>query len=190
MAIVYPYGENIYINQTNVCTNACVFCIRRGNSGLDGYNLWLAEEPSAEDILQALRKNEIQGEAVFCGFGEPMVRLDRLLTVARGLKERGWWVRINTNGHADLIHGYETVPRLEGLVDAINVSLNAQDGKTYQRLCNPLFADRAYPVLLDFARKVREYVPEVILSVVNYPGVDVQACREIADEMGTEFRLR
>jgi len=190
MAIVYPYGGNLYINQTNVCTNSCVFCIRRGNPGLGGYNLWLEEEPRAEDILKELGKEKIPGEVVFCGFGEPMVRLQRLLKVARGLKERNIRVRVNTNGHSDLIHGFNTAPSLEGLVDAINVSLNAQDGETYRRLCNPLFGDRAYPALLDFARKAKYYVPEVILSVVDYPGVDVTACRKIAEEMGAIFRLR
>ena len=190
MAIVYPYGENIYINQTNVCTNACVFCIRRGNSGLGGYSLWLEEEPGAEEILQALDKSEKPGEAVFCGFGEPLFRLGRVLDIARGLQERNWRVRINTNGHADLIHGFDTTPRLEGLIDAINVSLNAQDESTYCRLCNPLFQGRAYPALQQFAERVRDHVPEVILSVVDHPLVDLSACQRIAEKMGVNFRIR
>lgn len=190
MAIVYPYGNNMYINMTNACTNSCAFCIRRGNTGLGGYNLWLKEEPTAEDVLHALEKVEVKGEAVFCGFGEPMVRLERLLKIARGLKEVGWQVRINTNGHADLIHGYNTGPQLEGLIDSINVSLNAQDGETYRRICNPLFGERAYPAMLDFARKVRKFVPHVVLSVVDYPGIDTRACRDLAEKMGTDFRLR
>ncbi len=190
MAIVYPYGENMYINLTNVCTNACVFCIRRGNSGLGGYKLWLEEEPRAGEVLAALDRSGKKGEAVFCGFGEPLVRLERVLEIARGLKERDWRVRINTNGQADLIHGFDITPRLEGLIDAINVSLNAQDEPTYRRLCNPLFQDRAYPALLQFAERVGAHVPQVILSVVNHPLVNMRACQKIAEKMGVNFRIR
>ena len=190
MAIVYRYGENLYINLTNACTNACVFCIRKGNTGLGGYNLWLGEEPSPEDVFQAVDNEEKFGEAVFCGFGEPLVRPYRVLEISRGLKKRGWPVRVNTNGHAELISSYDIVSDLSQVIDAISVSLNAQDNPTYQKISNPVFGEKAYPALLDFSRKAVNKIPDVTLSVVEHPLVDIEECRKKAEKLGAKFRVR
>lgn len=55
-------------------------------------------------------------ELVFCGYGEPLERLDDLLKIAGYVKSHTHLsVRINTNGLADLIHGRETARRSGGL---------------------------------------------------------------------------
>ena len=51
MTILYDYKESLYINMTNKCPCACVFCIRDetdhvGNSD----SLWLDHEPTVEEV--------------------------------------------------------------------------------------------------------------------------------------------
>lgn len=41
MTITYEYGDNLYINVTNRCPNACDFCLRNNSTGsLYADNLW------------------------------------------------------------------------------------------------------------------------------------------------------
>ncbi len=190
MTIVYPYRGNLYINLTNRCTNNCVFCLRHSFKGVGGYNLWLEKEPSAQEVIEAIGDPAAYEEIVFCGFGEPTLRLETMLEICRWLQEKNVRVRVDTNGHGDLIHGESILPGLQGLVHVLSISLNAHDAKTYKELCRPEFGSRAYEGLLEFAQKAPDYVPEVILSVVNLSRVDLDKCREIALKMGVGFKIR
>jgi TatD DNase family protein len=98
-------------------------------------------------------------------------------------------VRINTNGHGNLINKKNILPELEGLVDNISVSLNAQDEDTYDRICKPTFVN-AFQEVISFIRKARTYVPEVSITVVTHKGVDIEKCRKIANDLGVQFRVR
>jgi TatD family-associated radical SAM protein len=133
-----------------------------------------------------------RSEVVFCGYGEPTIRLIELLEVASRVRELRPSVRIrlNTNGLGNLYHRRNIVPDLAGAVDTVSVSLNAQDGETFERLCRPGIGPDAYNSLLDFSRKCIEAGLKVILTVVEHTEVDVKACREIAEGMGAAFRIR
>ncbi|HHT9132766.1 MAG TPA: radical SAM protein, partial [Candidatus Tripitaka californicus] len=74
--------------------------------------------------------------------------------------------------------------------DSIFISLNSPTEEGYRELCSPSFGERAYPSLLAFTRQARDFIPEVTLSVVDVPGLDVEACRQIARELGVKFRVR
>ena len=57
MTILYDYKESLYINMTNKCPCACVFCIRDetdhvGNSD----SLWLDHEPTVEEVKNEFEK--------------------------------------------------------------------------------------------------------------------------------------
>ncbi len=189
--LVYEIGPRLYVNLTNRCTNNCTFCIRRTGPTVAGADLWLDGEPPAEDYIRAIPHPERYEEVVFCGYGEPLLRLDALIAVARHVKEHSETpVRVDTNGQANLYHGRNVLPDLVGVVDAFSISLNAQDNETYQKLSRPTFGERAYPAVLAFAREAVRLFPKVILTVVDVPGVDVEACRRIAESMGAAFRVR
>ena len=65
---VYEVGENLYINVTNKCSNKCSFCIRNGHDGMNGKNLWLDKEPTAQEIIDSLPEDLTKyKEVVFCG---------------------------------------------------------------------------------------------------------------------------
>ena len=193
--VFYEYGSGLYANITNRCPCRCEFCIRGMTDGLGtADSLWLKREPSAEEILLMLKEWNLSRyeELVFCGYGEPTERLEDLLSISRWVKENtGLRIRINTNGLADLIHEEETAPMLEGLVDVVSVSLNQCTAEKYDRLCHPRFGEKAFPAILHYTRDVQQYVPDVIMSVVNViPEEDIASCRRIAAELGVPLRVR
>lgn len=189
--LVYRIDDRLYVNLTNRCTNDCTFCIRRSGPGVAGAGLWLEREPPAEEYIRAIPDPDRYAEIVFCGYGEPLLRPDVLEAVARDIRARSQTpIRVNTNGQAELALRRDILSGLVGLVDTFSISLNAQDNATYRALCRPAFGDRAYPAVLEFARRAARLFPRVVLTVVDVPGVDVEACRRIAESLGVEFRVR
>lgn len=137
--------------------------------------------------------DEAVDEVVFCGYGEPTLRLDTLVRVACGVK--ALWpdmpVRINTNGLANLQYGEDITPLLHGCVDTVSISLNAPTAQEYAALCRPAFGEKAYEGLIDFARCARAQVPHVVMTVVDVIGPEaVEACRRVAEAAGVEYRVR
>ena len=109
---------------------------------------------------------------------------------ATWLKQQGVTVRINTDGQANLVHGRNIIPELQGLVDSISVSLNAADPETYQKYCRSTFGLDAYQGVKDFLTAAKGVIPSVTATVVTLPGLDLAACRKAAEELGVEYRER
>ncbi len=187
--IAYQIRDSLYLNITNRCTNACSFCVKFRSDFVKGHRLRLSQEPTEEEITLSIGDPSLYKEVVFCGYGEPLERLDAVKDVARWIKERGGRVRINTNGHANLIHKRDILPELKGLVDSISVSLDAQDEATYNRLCKPVFKN-AHAEIIRFIRQAKEFIPDVQATVVELEGVDIEKCREIAAQLGVKLRIR
>lgn len=155
------------------------------------YKLWLKTEPTAQQVIEQLGDVKEYSEVVFCGFGEPTIKLNELIEIAKKVKADGGRVRINTNGHANLFHGRNVVPELAGLVDVMSISLNAPTAEEYQKICRSRYGLEAFDGMLDFARKCVGVIPEVVLSVVDVlPQEDIEKCRQIAQQVGAKFRIR
>ncbi len=187
--IAYRIRDSLYLNLTNRCTNRCCFCVRQRDPYVKGHNLCLDREPSALEIIAAIGDPSPYKEVVFCGYGEPLLRLETVREVAQWLKERHARIRVNTNGQASLFHGRDVIPELSGLVDEYSVSLNAPDREEYNRLCSPENPS-AWDAMLDFIRRARESSANVSVTAVAIPGVDMDACRALASELGVSFRPR
>ncbi|MHB8415560.1 MAG: TatD family nuclease-associated radical SAM protein [Acidiferrobacteraceae bacterium] len=191
--IIYAIRGRLYINLTSRCWLRCGFCPKfDGRWEIDGASLRLArrEEPSVVEVLAAIDAAGPCHEVVFCGFGEPTLRLDAVLVLGRTLRRRHLQVRLNTDGLASLRHRRDVTPDLAGAIDTVSISLNAQDEETYTRHCLPP-GPGAYPALLDFAARAVRHVPTVTLSAIEgLDGVDVAACRHIAATIGAGFRTR
>jgi TatD DNase family protein len=100
-------------------------------------------------------------------------------------------LRINTNGLANLVHGRSIVPELIPLVRNFSVSLNAPSAEEYQRLCHSRYGAAAYEEVKRFIRECRESGATVIVTVVAVPGLDLEACRKVAEEeLGVTLRVR
>jgi TatD DNase family protein len=189
--IVYPIRNSLYLNLTNRCSNLCTFCAKKASYVVKGHDLELSREPSAEELVQAVGDPQRYQEIVFCGFGEPLLRLETVKTVAAELKKKGARVRIDTDGQANLVYGRNILPELKGLVDAVSVSLNAENPEKYQRLCRSPFGEESFHGILDFIREAKKVIPEVVATIVQMPGVDVEACRRLAEEeLGVKFKRR
>jgi TatD DNase family protein len=189
--IVYTIRNTLYLNLTSRCTARCTFCHRLDDPSVKGFNLRLRTEPSAQELIHEIGNPARFDEVVFCGYGEPTLRLEVIKEVARAVKARGGRVRLNTNGHGNLIHKRNILPELAGLVDAVSVSLNAQNAEKYLAICQPAYGLGTYDSVLAFIKAAKQYIPEVIVSVVHLPTVDVKACERMArQELGVKFRLR
>ena len=199
MTISYEYEGALYVNLTNRCDCACVFCLRRnGHKGsIYADNLWLEHEPTRQEALDNLLARDFSQyrELVFCGFGEPMYRTDDIVWLVDELKKRVPNlppVRINTNGHANLILGRDVCPELKGRIDTVSISLNAITAQEYVALCHPVQGEAAYQAMLDFARESKQYVPHVILTIVDKDKTpeEIQTCKDIARDLGVKLRIR
>ena len=187
--IAYKIRDSLYLNITNRCTNRCSFCIRFRTNYVKGHNLRLEKEPTALQVIKAIKDPKDYKEVVFCGIGEPLMRLEIVKKVAKWIKENGGKVRINTNGHGNMIHGKNILPELSGIVDSLSISLDAENKKKYNRACKPEFED-AFDGVISFIKDAKEIIPEVKVTVVNIPLVDVEKCRELAKELGVKLSVR
>jgi len=189
--ISYDLRGSRYLNVTNRCTLRCAFCPKFNDSWtVAGYDLRLPEEPNAEQLIAAAGDPRAFQEIVFCGLGEPTLRLYTVLETGTELRRRGGRVRLNTDGLANLIHGRDVTPDFEDSIDAISISLNAQNEDIYNRHCRPPMPG-AFEALLDFATRAREFVPNVSLTAIEgLPDVNIPACQAIAERLGVGFRRR
>ncbi len=189
--IAYRIRNSLYLNITNRCTNHCAVCAKFKSYTVKGHYLRLREEPDFADVVRAAGPEpEKYDEVVFCGFGEPLIRVDLVRQAGMHFKRLGCKIRIDTDGLANLVHKRNVLPELM-FVDCISVSLNAPDSDTYQRLVKTPFGDKAYPALLYFLREAKKFIPKVVASVVAVPGLDIEACRKVAeDDLGVAFRIR
>ncbi|HEW80733.1 MAG TPA: radical SAM protein, partial [Nitrospirae bacterium] len=139
--------------------------------------------------IKAIKDPKDYKEVVFCGIGEPLMRLDVVKKVSKWIKEQGGKVRVNTNGHGNMIHGRDILPELSGIVDSFSISLDAENKKKYNKACKPEFKD-AFEGVIAFIKEAKKTVSEVQVTVVNIPLVDVEKCRELASELGVRLSIR
>ena len=195
--ITYEYGDNLYVNPTNRCNFNCEFCLRHNGSGGSIYthNLWLRREPTKEEILDSIESRDLTKyrQLVFVGFGEPTYRFDDICWVIDQMKAHGTkiFTRMDTNGTGSVINGRDITPEFAGRFDMVSISLNTDTAEKYDALRHPNFP-RAYEAMLNFARRVKAYVPTVMMTVVDtIPAEEIEHCRKICEEdVGATYRVR
>lgn len=196
MNISYEIGNKLYLNITNKCPCACTFCIRQNGDGAYGSDpLWLEHQPTADEVIENLKTRQLDSyeEIIFCGYGEPTCELDILKTAAKYIRSMTKTpIRLNTNGLSDLINKRETPAEFEGLVDIISISLNASDAEAYAKVTRPSFKDvNCFEEMLSFAKRVKNYVPGVMLTVVDIIGEEeIARSQAVADKAGIALRVR
>ncbi|MCR4880541.1 MAG: TatD family nuclease-associated radical SAM protein [bacterium] len=197
--LVYFVSGKMYINLTNLCTCKCVFCIRDLNATVEGVDMHLDNlKADADEVIKYINElsDKIGSEVVFCGYGEPMIELESLEKVAKYVKENypNVKIRVNTNGHANLIYKRDVLPELVGLVDTFSVSLNAENADLYKKITQCCYdADIAYQGMKDFIKESVKLGFNTYATVVDgFDGakVDVKMCEKIAVELGANFRVR
>lgn len=188
----YRLKDNLYINMTNRCPNDCVFCLRRGCDGLDGSRLWLDLEPTHDELLAEVVSAISQRpphEVVFCGFGEPTMRWNDVVTLAKYIRKSGIRTRLDTNGLGNLINGRNIIPELVECFDAVSVSLNAADDISYNRLCRSRYAG-AFGAVVGFIRECASAAISTTASMVAGKAEGAEEVRKMAEDLGVGFRIR
>jgi TatD DNase family protein len=192
--IAYTIRDSVYLNVTGKCTSACTFCHRSTDQVVKGHDLRLRHDPTPDEMMAALEDEnwKDRSEVVFCGYGEPTIRLPEITRVVSELRQRDPTVkiRLNTNGLGNMYHSRNIVHELTFGIDTVSVSLNAQDEETFMRLCRPTYGQGSYNSVLDFSKKCVDAGIDTVLTVVSHPDVDIEACRAIAEKMGARFRVR
>jgi TatD family-associated radical SAM protein len=169
--------------------------VRNITGGLSGYTLWLDREPTADEVWSRFQDEARSSdrEAVWCGYGEPTMRLDTVIDLTKRIRKAypNLKVRLDTDGLAKLRNRTREVAKElnDAGIDSVSVSLNAETEEKYEELCRPSLP-RAYLAVLDFAEDCRRYFAEVRLTVVNMEDIDIIKCRTIAENLGCDFKVR
>jgi TatD DNase family protein len=190
VSFTYKIGSALYINVTNRCNADCVFCDRKGEAIIKGYNLKMtkSEEPAAEIYIKEIGDPKNYSEIVFCGYGEPTIRWDVVKEIAKYVKDNGGKTRMNSDGHGSFINKRDITPELKGLIDTVSISLNSVNPEQYGKLMR--VEPSMHAEMLDFARKAKEYT-HVVMSVVGMSVIDTDAAKKfVTEEIGVDFRER
>lgn len=195
MTILYDYKESLYVNLTNQCPCACVFCIRKETDHMgDSGSLWLKHEPSVEEVKEELKKYDLEkyDEVVFCGYGEPLVKLNEVIEIGKHIKSiSNVKVRVNTNGLSDLIHEKDTAVLLKNAIDAVSISLNAPNKTRYNEVTRPKFGEKSFEALLKFAKDCKDNIKEVNFSVVDeITDIEIEESKALAKDLNISLRVR
>jgi len=191
VSFTYQLNGNLYINITNRCNADCYFCEREGEAVLKGYNLSMkkSEEPSADVYIKEIGNPKKYNEIIFCGYGEPTIRWDVVKDISKYVKDNGGQTRLNTDGHGNVINKKDITPEMKGLIDIVSISLNSADPGQYSKIMG-IKTDMFYE-MKDFVLKSKQYVKEVVLTIVNVPEVDIERARNFTEEeLGITFRER
>ncbi len=192
--LVYWINNTLYVNASSRCSNSCVFCVRNFTDGVYGFDLRMSRDPTPEELVQAVLRRTADGfkEVAIVGFGEPLLNLESVLQVLNVVTEQlGLPTRMNSNGQGLLLYPDRDVPLelAEAGLDEIQVSLNAPDAETYVKLCRPEFGVKTFDSVVGFVKRC-SVLMETKISVVELPGLDIEACRQLADRLGVGFRVR
>lgn len=192
-----PEGKrNLYVNVTNKCNCACTFCLRNMKKMAEEHSLWLKSIPSETDFKQALDAVpwEYIKEVVFCGFGEPTMRLDLLVNLLHYVKEKHpeLSTRLNTNGLGELEYGREIAADFKGVLDTVSISLNASNAERYLELTRAKYGLKSYEGMLTFAEHCKKYIPNVVLTIVDKVEgpAEIAKCKEICAKRNLTLRVR
>ena len=190
VSYTYLIGNSLYINVTNRCNADCVFCDRKGEATISGYNLKMtkSQEPPAETYIKEIGDPKKYSEIVFCGYGEPTIRWDIVKDVAKYVKDNGGKTRINTDGHGNFINKKDITPEMKGLIDTVSISLNSTDPEQYAKLMQ--VDPKLHKEMIDFAKKAKQYT-NVVMSIVGLNSVDTEKAKDfVTNEIGVAFRER
>lgn len=200
MTLTYETGGNLYLNVTNQCPCACEFCIRKNDDGAYGSDpLWLEHEPTMQEMQDALAERDLTAypEIVFCGYGEPTMRLHFICELAAYIREicPTAVLRINTNGLTELYSpdaDGTAAKRVAKAFDKVSISLNGGDSAVYNRVTRPKgMPDNAFDTMLSFASVCKAEGAEVAFTVVDVITPDeIAAAQKKADELGIPLHVR
>ena len=143
---------------------------------------------------ERLARRGVYQELVFCGFGEPTMRMDALN--AAGLYVRLHHpeipLRLNTIGLGSLVQGRDIVPELALFLDSVSVSVNTADPRQWEAIHRPRpeYRSGGFSAVRSFIERCLRARIRVRMTAIELPGVDLEAVRAYARAAGAEFLAR
>ncbi len=99
-------------------------------------------------------------------------------------------MRLNTDGHGNVINHKNIVPELVGLVDSISISLNSTDPKEYGELMR-VDGAKMFPAMIEFAKECMKHRFDVTMTIVDLDSANEDRARQFVErEVGAKFRNR
>ena len=128
---------HVYVNLTNRCPCACTFCLRQTKVMSESHTLWLKEEPTVDEIMKEFQKYDLDdfSEVVFCGFGEPLERVDEVIRSRFGIESFQAMLDFAKKCKAYVPHvilsvvdiiGEDKIKRCQKICDDLNVTLRVR----------------------------------------------------------------
>jgi GTP 3',8-cyclase len=207
--VYYRRGlDELSLNITNACPNACGFCIRDRDLGWGVSNLYLSKDPSSEEIKQAYDKevSRIEGEGIqlrkvkICGYGEPILRFDEILETSDYIISRPGRppnIQVTTTGWPYFKYVFSTPDRIPELRDSgvthIYLSMNAIDSRTYEKLVKPGIEEidhEAFQNAIRFGLAAQNAGLDVTMGFIRLKGLTDESVQKFSERIGLKFKLR
>ena len=159
---------------------------------LKGYNLNITKEPTVEELKRTIQNNILKiRNVVFIEHGEPTLRENILKEIAGFAKELKLKTILDTDGLANKYYGRNFALELRTVFDAVNIALNASNPKEYQKFHRPPYGQESFKEVLNFISECSKFIPSVRVSIVNIPGLNLDACINIVkNELKVDFETR
>lgn len=159
-----------------------------------------------EEIYKVIDAFDFSGykEAVFCGYGEPTMALDKLLQSASTCEENirhiltGTGIPVQESSFAWIQTALVTwsisssiAKEVCSAVDVVSISLNMPDAKSYNEVVRPAYGEKAFDAMLKFAADCKKYTENVKFTVVDCIGEEnIEKSRKVAEKLGIPLRVR
>lgn len=154
--------------------------------GSSAYIQAASAEPADLDAVPA----EGVEEAVFTGLVDPLNAIEHTLHLAGHARERGWRVRVNTDGLASHAAGRDVAPELADAVDEVVVTLFGPTLDLHNRLAYPPVDAAQWDAMQSFIRTVSAAGIDAICEFIATPGFDPEPCRVFAHNLGATYDIR
>ena len=167
------------------------------------YNLDISKfEQDAAAYIEAISK-EIKlapfNEIIFCGYGEPTMRLTEMLEISSAIRagsiaglQNDFEIRLNTNGLGNLINGRNIVPEMKGKINSVSISLNTMDPKQWLQLMQPLdvYREKGFLSVLQFIEDCSENLDTTTITAIDNLDADLAKLKLLAEKLKINLRIR
>lgn len=198
--IYYRRGKDeMSINITNKCPNACLFCIRDKDEGWGVSNLYLDEDPTLEEIREKTKEEVEQNDTEItkvkiCGYGEPLIRMDILPEIVKLVREQlpETTIQLTTTGWPvySIENGVEKFEKCaENGLDRIYLSTHAVDEEDYNKVVRPA-EENSFEKVVDFLKLSKKLDMKVVCSFVDVNVVTEEEIKEFTEKHDVAYDIR
>ena len=205
--VYYRRGlDELSLNITNACPNACVFCIRDRDPGWNVTNLYLNRDPSVDEIVEAFDSEykKIIGNGVIlnkvkiCGYGEMKLRCSDLPPILQHIRRKSdSSIQLTTTGWPYFRLISQDTSKLQELATSglthIYLSMSAPNEESYKKLVKPGIKNHdssAFRDAIRFGISAKSMGLDVTLGFIKLPGVQLLEVQDFANRLGLKYKIR